>query len=227
VALGSRLSEDALSTLTPFAVRACRRLLASRYCIRHGAAIRPASVPYPQQFCHFLSLHPSAHILRSSVLVWNAAALAQRPAGIERRPNSANRAANGKRRNIIRRREFQVPIQPSRARVETVRKRPKSWLRRTLTLSFCEFTQVTITIRVNQAPKVGAPQLTDTEGKPLSSVVWRLLFQSIMHGLDQDRWTGAPAIIDGGPNSGFPRATKSRSPGGEFRAGLPFPVQWS
>ena len=26
-----------------------------------------------------------------------------------------------------RRREFQVPIQPSRARVETVRKRPKSW----------------------------------------------------------------------------------------------------
>jgi hypothetical protein len=68
--------------------------------------------------------------------------------------------------------------------------------RRTFTLSFCEFTQVTITIRVIQAPKVGAPQLTDTEGKPLSSVVWRLLFQSIMHGLDQDGWTGAPVIIE-------------------------------
>jgi len=68
--------------------------------------------------------------------------------------------------------------------------------RRTLTLKFCEFTQVTITIRVNQAPKRGVPQLTDAEGKPLSPVAWCLLFHSIMRRLHQDRWSGAPVIIE-------------------------------
>jgi hypothetical protein len=73
----------------------------------------------------------------------------------------------------------------------------QSWgRRRTLTLKFCEFTQVTITIRVNQAPKRRAPQLTDAEGKPLNPAVWRLLFHSIMRGLHQDRWSGAPVNIE-------------------------------
>jgi hypothetical protein len=68
--------------------------------------------------------------------------------------------------------------------------------RRTLTLKFCEFTQVTITIRVNQAPKRGAPQLTDAEGRPVSPVLWRLLFYSIMRDLHQNRWSGAPVSIE-------------------------------
>lgn len=67
--------------------------------------------------------------------------------------------------------------------------------RRTLTLSFCEFTQVTVTIRASEPPKEGAPQLTDTEGKPPSPLVWRLLFQSFMQRLDQDGWTGVPATV--------------------------------
>jgi choloylglycine hydrolase len=44
---------------TAVAVRARRRLLASRHCIRHGAAIRAASVPHPEQFRYSSGLRAS------------------------------------------------------------------------------------------------------------------------------------------------------------------------
>ena len=68
--------------------------------------------------------------------------------------------------------------------------------RRTMTLSFCEFTQVTLTIRASEPPQPGLPQLTGLDGKPPNSLIWRLLFQSIMQRLDQDKWTGVPVTIN-------------------------------
>jgi hypothetical protein len=68
--------------------------------------------------------------------------------------------------------------------------------RRTLTLFFCEFTRVAVTIRANDPPKTGTSQLTDPEGKPPNPFLWRLHLQSIMHRLDQERWTGVPTTIE-------------------------------
>jgi hypothetical protein len=52
--------------------------------------------------------------------------------------------------DMIRRREFQVPIQPSRARVETVRKRPKSWL---VEGPFTAWTPSAPALRVENSPQ--------------------------------------------------------------------------
>jgi hypothetical protein len=67
--------------------------------------------------------------------------------------------------------------------------------RRTFTLSFCEFTDVTLIVEANGAPS-DRSKLTDAEGKPLSPLVWRALYQSIMQNLDKDKWTGAPGTIE-------------------------------
>jgi hypothetical protein len=68
--------------------------------------------------------------------------------------------------------------------------------RRTLRVSFCEFSDVTVTIRASEPPRPGTPQLTDTDGQPVSPLLWRMLFQSITQRLDKDKWTGIPVTID-------------------------------
>jgi Restriction endonuclease len=73
----------------------------------------------------------------------------------------------------------------------------QNWGRtRTVTLNFCEFTQVRLTIRASEPPRLGPPQLTDFDGKPPSPLIWRLLYQSVMQRLDADGWTGVPATIE-------------------------------
>jgi hypothetical protein len=68
--------------------------------------------------------------------------------------------------------------------------------RRTLTLNFCEFLQVTLTVRASERPKPGRPQLTDAEGNSPSPLIWRLLYQSIMQRLDQDKWSGVAVTVN-------------------------------
>jgi hypothetical protein len=73
----------------------------------------------------------------------------------------------------------------------------QNWGRkRTLTLNFCEFTDVTLTVRASEPHGPGRPQLTDTEGKSPTPLTWRLLYQSVMQNLDDDKWTGVPATVN-------------------------------
>jgi hypothetical protein len=63
------------------------------------------------------------------------------------------------------------------------------------TLSFCEFTQVMLTVRASEPPLPERPQLTDAEGNAPSPVLRRLLYRSIMQKLDQDKWSGVPVTM--------------------------------
>ena len=67
---------------------------------------------------------------------------------------------------------------------------------RTVTLNFCEFTQVKVVIRASQLTRPGLPQLTGPDGKPPSPLIWQLLYQSVMQGLHADGWNGVPNTID-------------------------------
>jgi hypothetical protein len=73
----------------------------------------------------------------------------------------------------------------------------QNWGRtRTLTLNFCEFNQVLLTVSLSEPPPPGRPRLTDVEGNAPSPVMWRLLYQSIMQKLDQDNWSGVSGRVD-------------------------------
>jgi Restriction endonuclease len=73
----------------------------------------------------------------------------------------------------------------------------QNWGRkRTLRLAFCEFTHVIVTIRVKESSGAAKPNLTDVEFQPVSPLLWRMLFQSIMHRLDEQKWSGVPVTID-------------------------------
>jgi hypothetical protein len=73
----------------------------------------------------------------------------------------------------------------------------QNWGRtRTLMLRFCELTQVTLTVRANEPSPPERPQLTDAEGNAPSPLIWRLLYQSIMQRLDQDKWSGIPVTMN-------------------------------
>jgi hypothetical protein len=97
----------------------------------------------------------------------------------------------------------------------------QNWGRkRTLRLAFCEFTHVIVTIRVKESSGAAKPNLTDVEFQPVSPLLWRMLFQSIMHRLDEQKWTGVPAtissevganlLINGKPPASITMSTKVR-----------------
>lgn len=72
----------------------------------------------------------------------------------------------------------------------------QNWGRtRTLTLTFCEFTQVVLAIQVSSLPSQEPPQLTDIDGQPLNPMVFRLIFQAMMQKLPQGDWPGH-AFVD-------------------------------
>jgi hypothetical protein len=73
----------------------------------------------------------------------------------------------------------------------------QNWGRtRMLTLHFCEFTEVTLTVHTSEPPLPERPQLTDAEGNTPSPLIWRLVYHSIMQRLDQDKWSGIPVTLD-------------------------------
>lgn len=74
----------------------------------------------------------------------------------------------------------------------------QNWGRkRTLTVSFVEFSQVTLTMNLGEPPQATRPILTGLDGQPVNPMMWRLLYQSIMHQLDRDKWSGVPITMDG------------------------------
>jgi hypothetical protein len=73
----------------------------------------------------------------------------------------------------------------------------KNWGRsRTLRISFCEFTQAVVSLRMKESSGGGNAQLTDIKGNPISPLLWYMLFQQMMRRLDEQKWTGVPATID-------------------------------
>jgi hypothetical protein len=72
----------------------------------------------------------------------------------------------------------------------------QNWGRkRTLRISFCEFTQVALTLRMKEHRESETPKLTNSEGGPVNPVLWYELFEQVMHQLDKQNWTGVPATI--------------------------------
>jgi hypothetical protein len=68
--------------------------------------------------------------------------------------------------------------------------------RRTLRVAFCEFTQVVVTLFMKEPPDGALPKVTDGNGNPISPSLWYMLFQQIMHLLDEQKWTGASATVN-------------------------------
>jgi len=86
----------------------------------------------------------------------------------------------------------------------------QNWGRRwKLTISYCEFSKVTCTVKVQTASPCATPTITGADGMPIKPLVWRLVLQEIMRHLDQGGWHGLlsttvmsvtiPLLIDGKP----------------------------
>lgn len=69
--------------------------------------------------------------------------------------------------------------------------------RRKLTVSLVEFSQVALTMTLSEPPQATRPILTGLDGQPINPIMWRLLYQSIMHRLDNDNWSSVPITVDG------------------------------
>jgi hypothetical protein len=73
----------------------------------------------------------------------------------------------------------------------------KNWGRtRTLRINFCEFSDVVLTVTTDQKSPLESPRLTDINGNDVSPLTWRLLFQSIMQQLGEQKWSGAAGSLD-------------------------------
>ncbi len=73
----------------------------------------------------------------------------------------------------------------------------QSWgAKRTLAVSFCEFSLFLCTIVVGSRPKSSAPLITSIDGGPVRPPMWRMLIQDIMHHLDREKWCGLPTTIN-------------------------------
>jgi hypothetical protein len=73
----------------------------------------------------------------------------------------------------------------------------RNWGRtRTIRVNFCEFSDVVLTLGVAPLLRPEPLRLTDINGRTVSPITWRLLFQSIMKQLDQQKWPGVSARID-------------------------------
>jgi hypothetical protein len=74
----------------------------------------------------------------------------------------------------------------------------RNWGRkRKLTINYCEFSQVRCTIKMaGGGPESARPSVTASDGAPVRPLMWRLLFQSIMHRLDEEKWPGLPWVVE-------------------------------
>jgi hypothetical protein len=73
----------------------------------------------------------------------------------------------------------------------------RDWgLKRRISISYCEFSQLTYTINVNR--KFGSfPRITAADGMSVSPLNWYFPLQEIMKRLDVEGWDGTPATIHG------------------------------
>lgn len=73
----------------------------------------------------------------------------------------------------------------------------QNWGRkRTVTLSFCECTQVLVTVSAGVPLGPDPPQLTNADGNSLDAGIWRGLLEALVRQLNDDQWTGAPDMVE-------------------------------